>query len=183
MIKNNHNNIIIGKNCFIENETIFDEIKPTIKIKIGNNVKIYAYTKFILGENAQISIGDNTIIAGAILTVQKGVKIGKNVIISYYVSIMDSDLHSTNSKIRKKEVYEYAPPTNHEYRSEDIVHDMVMIDNDVLIGANAIILKGVHIGKNAEVAAGSVVAKNIPENSYAEGNPVKIYSKNESGKK
>jgi 2,3,4,5-tetrahydropyridine-2-carboxylate N-succinyltransferase len=50
----------------------------------------------------------------------------------------------------------------------------VIIEDDVLIGANAVILEGVRIGKGSVIAAGSVVIKDIPENSVAAGTPAKV---------
>lgn len=46
--------------------------------------------------------------------------------------------------------------------------------NNVWIGANVMILKGVHIGRNSLVGAGSVVTKDIPANVVAAGNPCKV---------
>ena len=50
----------------------------------------------------------------------------------------------------------------------------VNIEDNVFIGANSTILPGVKIGKNAIIGAGSVVTKDIPENSIAVGNPAKV---------
>ncbi len=47
----------------------------------------------------------------------------------------------------------------------------VYIEDNVWIGTGAIILAGVHIGKNSVIGAGSVVTRNIPENVLAVGNP------------
>lgn len=52
----------------------------------------------------------------------------------------------------------------------------ITIEDNVFIGARALILPGVTIGKNSIVAAGSVVTKSIPEGSIAAGNPAKIIS-------
>ena len=49
----------------------------------------------------------------------------------------------------------------------------VVIGNDVWIGANAVILKGVTIGDGAVVAAGAIVNKNVPEYSIVAGSPAK----------
>ena len=49
-----------------------------------------------------------------------------------------------------------------------------MIEDDVWIGANAIILKGVTLGKGCVVAAGSVVTKSVPANALVGGNPARI---------
>ena len=50
----------------------------------------------------------------------------------------------------------------------------VMIGNDVWIGANAVILPGVTIGKHCVVAAGAVVTKDVPDNSLVAGVPAKL---------
>lgn len=50
----------------------------------------------------------------------------------------------------------------------------VVISNNVFIGMNAIILKGVHIGENVIIGAGSLVNKSIPDNCVAAGNPCKV---------
>jgi 2,3,4,5-tetrahydropyridine-2-carboxylate N-succinyltransferase len=48
------------------------------------------------------------------------------------------------------------------------------IGDNVLIGANAVILEGVKIGKNSVVAAGAVVVNDVPENVVVAGTPAKI---------
>lgn len=50
----------------------------------------------------------------------------------------------------------------------------VIIEDGVLIGANAVVLEGVKIGKGAVVAAGAVVTENVPENAVVAGQPAKI---------
>ena len=52
----------------------------------------------------------------------------------------------------------------------------VVIQDNCFIGVNAIILKGVTIGKNSIIGAGSVVCSDIPPNSVAAGNPCKVIS-------
>ena len=49
-----------------------------------------------------------------------------------------------------------------------------VIGNRVFIGAESVLLPGVHIGDNAIVGAGSVVTKSIPANSVAAGNPARV---------
>ena len=50
----------------------------------------------------------------------------------------------------------------------------VVIEDGVLVGANAVVLEGVRIGKRAVVAAGSVVTQDVPENAVVAGQPAKI---------
>ena len=50
----------------------------------------------------------------------------------------------------------------------------IMIGDDVWIGANAVILGGINIGKGAVIGAGAVVTKDIPSNAVAVGVPAKV---------
>lgn len=50
----------------------------------------------------------------------------------------------------------------------------IVIDDDVWIGMNVIILSGVHVGKGAVIAAGTMVTKDIPPYAIVAGNPAKI---------
>ena len=50
----------------------------------------------------------------------------------------------------------------------------VIIEDDVLVGANAVIIEGVHVGRGAVVAAGAIVTENVPENVVVAGCPAKV---------
>lgn len=50
----------------------------------------------------------------------------------------------------------------------------VVVEDNVFIGTNSIILKGVRIGRDSIIGAGSVVTSNIPDGSVAAGNPCKV---------
>tara|TARA_B100000900_G_C20487858_1_gene678270 strand:+ start:164 stop:655 length:492 start_codon:yes stop_codon:yes gene_type:complete len=59
-------------------------------------------------------------------------------------------------------------------RKQAKVDRPIIIGNNVWIGANVTILKGVKIGDNSIIAAGSVVVKDIHKNCIVAGNPAKI---------
>lgn len=50
----------------------------------------------------------------------------------------------------------------------------IVIGDDVWIGARSIILKGVHIGKGAVIAAGAVVSRDVPEYAIVGGVPARV---------
>ena len=50
----------------------------------------------------------------------------------------------------------------------------VIIEDNVLVGANAVVVEGVHVGKNAVVAAGAVVLEDVPDNAVVAGTPARI---------
>lgn len=53
----------------------------------------------------------------------------------------------------------------------------VVIEDDVVIGANAVVLEGVRVKKGAVVAAGAVVTEDVPENTVVAGVPARIIKK------
>ena len=73
---------------------------------------------------------------------------------------------------------------NHDMTEFDkhVKAEPITIGDNVWIGANAIILPGVKIGSNTVIGAGSVVTKDIPNNSIAAGVPCKVIRKNQTKK-
>ena len=93
----------------------------------------------------------------------EAITIGNNVMIGSGCLIADNDAHPMD--VEKRQV-----PNYYDY----VVSSPVVIDDDVLIGARSIILKGVHIGQGAVVGAGSVVTKDVPPFTIVAGNPAKV---------
>jgi acetyltransferase-like isoleucine patch superfamily enzyme len=67
--------------------------------------------------------------------------------------------------------------TNRRIDEQGISTRPVVIGDDVWIGANAVILPGVTIGRHVVVAAGAVVTKDVPENTIVAGVPAKVIKK------
>lgn len=70
---------------------------------------------------------------------------------------------------------------NHNHNDHSI-HDEcgpIIIGNNVFVGSNSVILPGVTIGDNVVIGAGSIVAKDIPSDSIAVGNPCKVIKQKE----
>ena len=109
-------------------------------------------------KTSRISIGEGTHFSNNIsMIAQDSISIGKDCLIGFMTSIIDSDFHGIAPDQRKKEGLS-APVT---------------IGNSVFIGAQCTILKGVSIGDNSVIAANSVVTKSFPENVIIAGNPAK----------
>lgn len=99
---------------------------------------------------------------GAIIARSKTIRIGEGCMLAPNVTIVDSDFHIVWPPERRRDTWE-----------TDIDRD-VTLEPNVWVGMGSIILKGVTIGRNSVVAAGSVVASNIPPNSLAGGNPARV---------
>ena len=57
----------------------------------------------------------------------------------------------------------------------------VIVEDNVLIGANAVVIEGVHIGENSVVAAGAVVIEDVPAGKVAAGCPARIIKDKDEG--
>ncbi|WP_316838256.1 acyltransferase [Pedobacter nutrimenti] len=117
------------------------------------------------GLNGVIEIGDNTMMNGVSVTAYQRVKVGKNCQIASCTFISDTDFHPVNPVIREREALGYKIDHTEVNKKE------VIIGDNVWIGWGCIILKGVTIGENSIIAAGSVVLRDIPSNVVAGGNP------------
>ena len=57
----------------------------------------------------------------------------------------------------------------------------VIVEDGVLVGANAVVIEGVHVGANAVVAAGAVVIEDVPENAVVAGCPARVIKMKDAG--
>ena len=143
------------------------------KAKIGDNVQIWHFS--YVGDN--VEIGDNVKI-GSLVHIDYDVKIGKNCKIEGSAYIPPLSRIGENVFIGPG-----ATLTNDPYPMCNKMIGVIIEDNAV-IGARAVIKAGVTVGKNSVVAMGAVVTKNVPENSVVIGSPATIrYSREEYDKK
>lgn len=122
--------------------------------------------KFIVGKNACLKVGHNVGITASTIVCKKSITIGDNVLIGGGCFIFDTNFHP----IKSEERIDSLTCNNGENKS-------VIIGNNVFLGYSCIICKGVVIGENAVIAAGSVVVKDVPANEVWGGNPAKFIKK------
>jgi acetyltransferase-like isoleucine patch superfamily enzyme len=168
--------ITLGREVYIDHNVYLHGCPGGIVIgdytAIMNNAEIHPYQFFVpvgpdeskryeIIKNSKIVIGKNNLIgAFTVINGQGGTKIGDNVLIGPHVIITPLDHKFDDPKRLIKD---------QGYTAKGIE-----IEDNVWIGAGAIILDGVKIGKGSVIGAGSVVTKNIPPNSLAFGNPAKV---------
>ncbi len=118
------------------------------------NCQFYSGVRLEIERGATLVIGNGTYLnRNTLVHVGESVQIGKDCKISWDVVIMDNDGHRLAGKKDS---------------------EPVIIEDGVWIGCRSIILKGVHIGQGAVIAAGSVVTKSVPAGAVAGGVPAKI---------
>lgn len=118
--------------------------------------------RLICHYNATIEIGNNLGISNSTLVAKNKIVIGNNVRIGGSCKIWDNDFHSLDH-IKRTSIFD-----------DDVKSKEIIIKDYVFIGGHSIILKGVTIGDNAIIGAGSVVSKNVPANEIWAGNPAKL---------
>lgn len=131
-------------------------IDGSSSISIGRENHFRSRLQLRAVHGGSIMIGDQCFInTNVSITSLQNVSIGNRVKIANNVVIVDHD---------------------HDYQNSinDYQCDEVIIGDDVWIGANAVILKGVHIGNHAVIAAGSVVRENVPEHCVVGGVPASV---------
>jgi acetyltransferase-like isoleucine patch superfamily enzyme len=138
------------------------------QVKIGNNSKLEEriYFKFdgIWQPGPNIIIGEYSFIGiNTEFNIRKKIVIGDNCLIASGCKFIDHDHGFSSRKI----------PINMQC---DGIELPIFLDNDVWLGVNVIILKGVTIGKGAIVAAGSIVNKSIPPYEIWAGVPARKIS-------
>lgn len=145
--------IKIGDNFCL---TSGDHINP-----ISANLQASIFTD---SPNAQIQIGNNVGMSSPRMWIHDGLTIGNNVKIGGGVLLIDTDCHPIDYSVRRTS-------------DKGTCSAPIVIEDDVWIGAQSIVLKGVTIGARSIIGAGSVVTKSIPADCIACGNPCKVIRK------
>lgn len=153
VIVNNNSKCIIGDGFKINNTIASNPIGRNQKCILSVNNK------------GVLKIGTNVGMSATAIACMHKITIGNNVNFGGGSCIYDSDYHPLNAETRLKRDNFFTQ------------HAPVSIKNNVFVGANCTILKGVSIGENSIIGACSVVTKDVPANEIWAGNPAKFLKK------
>lgn len=113
--------------------------------------------------NAIIRVGNDCGLTGVTLVATERIEIGDRVLLGANTTIVDTDFHPLDPQERQRDI------NNGKHRP-------VVIEDDVFVGMNTVILKGVRIGRGSVVGAGSVISRDVPPGVIVAGNPAQIVS-------
>lgn len=140
-------------------------------MKYSTKLKMYLIsnaekrTKLLIKKNVFKSVGDNFFFQPRVIPDEpKLISFGNNVSVASGVTFVT---HDVIDKVLNKMDYNFT----FYYNCAPI-----KVGNNVFIGCNVTILPNIKIGNNVIIAAGSIVTKDIPDNSVVGGNPAKIIS-------
>jgi acetyltransferase-like isoleucine patch superfamily enzyme len=130
------------------------------RMTIGDRVRLVstvATLELVTLPTGVLEIGNNVFINyGSSLVSSAAVRIGNDVLIGTHVTVMDCDFHRVEDK------------------SWDTTGEPIVIEDRVWLGNRSMILKGVRVGHDAVVAAGSVVTEDVEPRTLVAGVPAKL---------
>lgn len=132
---------------------------PTVEatdLEIGDRVTIWSgHRQTLISGWGPIRIGDRCLVnSGSVLFSAVGLTIGDDVAIANEVYITDTNSHGVEGR--------------------PVVEAPVSIGSGTWVGARAMVLPGVSIGRRVLVAAGSVVTRDVPDDVLVAGNPARV---------
>ena len=132
-------------------------LKQTLIIEIARFVPSMKLKNKIYKKLLKMDVGNHTSFAYKVLPdlfYPEYISVGKNTVIGYNTTIL-----------------------THEILVNEYRYGRVDIGSHTLIGANVTILPGVKIGHNVIIKAGTIVSKDVPDDTIAFGNPMQIHNK------
>jgi len=167
-------NVRIGAGSVIAGEDVFKRFhsRTDPALIVGSHCTLDG-VHFALGEEARVEIGDYCYLTNVVLLAELELRIGNYVVIGWNAAIADTDFHPLDPAQRIADAVACSPLGRGRPRPK-IARRAVTIEDDVWIGPNAVILKGVRIGTGAFVEPGTVVTRDVPARAHVLGNPAQV---------
>ena len=167
-------NVRLGRNTLITGDLAFKRFhsREPDALVIGARSTMDG-VHFDLGEKGRMAIGDFCYFTNAVLLCELEIRIGNYVVIGWNATIADTDFHPLAPAERIADAIACSPLGKGRPRPE-IPKLPVIIEDDVWIGPNATILKGVRVGSGAWIEAGSLVTRDVPPCARVLGNPARV---------
>jgi hypothetical protein len=132
-------------------------------LEVGDGCNLWAHEEwnrfFTYDKGAVVRVGAGTRLNGVTVQCRRGVEVGERCLIGSAM-LIDNDFHSVDWRYRND--------------SAHVKSAAILVGDDVWIGGQAVLLKGVHVGGKAVVGFRAVVTKDVPEKAVVAGNPARV---------
>src|SRR5262245_30526540 len=168
------NNLVVGQNVMIDSSFCFKHFYATapVGLRVGSHVTFWR-TAVSVEPGGFMEVGDYVYLANAVLVCASRITIGSRVMVSGGVTIADSDFHPLEPAARLGDAIALSPVGDRRRRPA-VESRPVVIEDDVWIGFNATILKGVRVGAGAVIEPGAIVSRDVPRGAAVTGNPARV---------
>jgi acetyltransferase-like isoleucine patch superfamily enzyme len=164
-------NVRLGANTLVTGKIAFKRFGSKLPdaLVVGDNCTMDG-VHFDLGGSGRLSVGDYCYFTNAVLLCELEIRIGNYVLIGWNSTIADSDFHPLAPAERLADAIACSPLGKGKPRPQ-IAKAAVFIEDNVWIGPNVTIFKGVRVGEGAWIEPGSVVTRDVPARARVMGNP------------
>ncbi|MBN2505248.1 MAG: acetyltransferase [Verrucomicrobia bacterium] len=167
-------NVLLHANALVTGELAFKRFHSTLEraLVVGAHSTMDG-VHFDLGEGGRVSIGDYCYFTNAVLLCELELRIGHYVMIGWNTVVTDTDFHPVAPAERIADAIACSPLGRGRPRPA-VLRRPVVIEDNVWIGPNATLLKGVRVGGGAFIEPGAVVTRDVPSRARVMGNPAQI---------
>lgn len=167
-------NVQLGRDTILKGEHAFQRFRASraSALVIGDHSTMDG-VHFAVGDAGQIQIGNYCYFCNVILLCELELRIGNYVVAGWNTTLADTDFHPISPAARIKDAIACSP-LGHGRPRPPIQTLPVVLEDDVWIGPNVTILKGVRIGKGAFIEAGALITHDVPPRARVLGNPAQI---------
>lgn len=164
-------NVRVGTNSLITGNLAFKRFHATDleALLIGKQCTMDG-VHFDLGAGGRVRVGDYCYFTNVVLLCELEISVGNYVLIGWNTTITDTDFHPLAPAERIADAIACSPLGKGRPRPL-VARKPVVIEDDVWIGPNATILKGVRIGAGAIIEPGSLVTRDVAAGARVMGNP------------
>ena len=167
-------NVRLGPGTLITGDLAFKRFHSTQAdaLVVGANSTLSG-VHFSIGSEGRVKVGDFCYLTNVVLLCELQICIGNYVVIGWNTCIADTDFHPLAPAERIADAIACSPLGKGHPRPP-IAKCPVIIEDDVWIGPNATLLKGVRIGAGAFIEPGSLVTRDVPPGMRVMGNPAQV---------
>ena len=167
-------NVVLADGALVQGPNAFKRFKSTqpVGLRVGLR-SVLDGVHVATGPQGRVEIANWSYLTNVVLLCDLHIRIGSYVRIGWNTTIADTDFHPMDPALRVQDAIECSPLGNINNRPR-VACAEVVIEDDVWIGPQATILKGVRIGRGAFVEAGALVTRDVPSCARVIGNPARI---------